>query len=136
MKALKYLSFAGKLAGFVTALNAIPFVDPKVGVFVFAIASILKDGVNRIGDLLDDGKANQSFKSWGGSVRDRHGVGISVPAPFFFVRGKQRLKSPCEIALDCLVGARVGTRGGRLVFRYYQSARDHSARWCGRWRAD
>ena len=63
MKALKYLSFAGKLAGFVTALTAIPFVDPKVGVFVFAIASILKDGVNRIGDLLDDGKANSSFRS-------------------------------------------------------------------------
>jgi len=62
VKALKYLSFAGKLAGFVTALNAIPFVDPKVGVFVFAIVSILKDGVNRIGDLLDDGKPNQSFK--------------------------------------------------------------------------
>ena len=41
-------------------LNAIPFVDPKVGVFVFAIASILKDGVNRIGDLLDDGKATAS----------------------------------------------------------------------------
>ena len=29
-------------------------MDPKVGVVVFAAASILKDAVNRIGDLLDD----------------------------------------------------------------------------------
>jgi len=63
MKALKYLSFVGKLAGLVSALNVIPFVDPKkVGLIVFAAASILKDAVNRIGDLLDDGQSNQSFK--------------------------------------------------------------------------
>ena len=36
MKALKYLSFVGKVAGLVSALNVIPFVDPKVGVIVFA----------------------------------------------------------------------------------------------------
>ncbi|TAE74326.1 MAG: hypothetical protein EAZ65_08165 [Verrucomicrobia bacterium] len=63
MKALKYLSYVGKLAGFVSAMNVIPFIDPKIGVIVFAAASILKDSVNRIGDLLDDGKPNQSFKS-------------------------------------------------------------------------
>ena len=62
MKALKYLSFVGKVAGFVSALNVIPFVDPQVGVIVFAAASLLKDTVNRIGDLLDDGQPNQSFK--------------------------------------------------------------------------
>ncbi len=62
MKALKYLSFVGKVAGFVSALNVIPFVDPRVGVIVFAAASLLKDAVNRIGDLLDDGQPNQSFK--------------------------------------------------------------------------
>jgi hypothetical protein len=62
MKALKYLTYVGKLAGFVTALNAIPFVDPAVGVIVFAAASLIKDTVNRIGDLLDDGQPNQSFK--------------------------------------------------------------------------
>ena len=54
MKALKYLTYVGKLAGFVTALNVIPFMDPAVGVIVFAATSILKDTVNRIGDLLDD----------------------------------------------------------------------------------
>jgi hypothetical protein len=63
MKALKYLSLAGKLAGFVSALNVIPFVDPAVGVVIFAAASLLKDTVNRIGDLLDDGLPNSSFKS-------------------------------------------------------------------------
>ena len=63
MKALKYLSFAGKVAGFVTALDSIPFVEPKVGVIVFAAASLAKDTVNRIGDLLDDGPPNQGFKA-------------------------------------------------------------------------
>jgi len=43
MKALKYLSYAGKLAGFVSALKVVPFVDPKIGVIVFAAASIIKD---------------------------------------------------------------------------------------------
>ena len=63
MKALKYLSLVGKLAGFVSALNVIPFVDPTIGVIIFAAASILKDTVNRVGDLVDDGQPNQSFKS-------------------------------------------------------------------------
>jgi hypothetical protein len=63
MKALKYHSYVGKLAGFVSALNVIPFVDPQTGVIIFAAASLLKDSVNRIGDLLDDGKPNQSFRS-------------------------------------------------------------------------
>ena len=54
---------AGKLAGLLTALETIPWVDPSVGVLVFAAASILKDAVNRFGDLLDDGQANDSFKA-------------------------------------------------------------------------
>ena len=62
MKALKYISLVGKIAGFVSALNAIPFVEPKVGLIVFAAASLLKDVANRVGDLLDDGQPNQSFK--------------------------------------------------------------------------
>jgi hypothetical protein len=63
MKALKYLSYVGKLAGFVSALNVIPFVDPQTGVIIFAAASLLKDSVNRIGDLLDDGNPHQRFSS-------------------------------------------------------------------------
>ena len=61
MKGLKYLSFVGKIAGLVSAVNVIPFVDPAVGVIIFAAASLLKDSVNRIGDLLDDGQPNESF---------------------------------------------------------------------------
>jgi hypothetical protein len=63
MKAPKYLTYVGKLAGLVSALNVIPFVDPAVGVIAFVAALILKGSVNRIGDLLDNGKTNQSFKS-------------------------------------------------------------------------
>jgi hypothetical protein len=62
MKTLRFVSLIGKIAGLVSALNAIPFVDPQVGVIIFAAASLLKDSANRIGDLIDDGKPNQSFK--------------------------------------------------------------------------
>jgi hypothetical protein len=34
-----------------------------VGAVIFAAASLLKDTVSRIGDLIDDSKLNQSFKS-------------------------------------------------------------------------
>ncbi|MBP7948931.1 MAG: hypothetical protein KA004_04685 [Verrucomicrobiales bacterium] len=61
MKTIRFLSFVGKIAGFVSALNVIPFVAPEVGAFIFAAASILKDAANRFGDLLDDGMANKSF---------------------------------------------------------------------------
>jgi len=63
MKALKILSYVGKLAGFIAALNTIPFVEPGLGAVIFAAASILKDTVNRPGDLADDVTANQSFSS-------------------------------------------------------------------------
>lgn len=39
MKALKYLSYVGKLAGFVSALNVIPFVDPQTGAAIFTSAT-------------------------------------------------------------------------------------------------
>jgi hypothetical protein len=35
---------------------------PPDAVVIFAAASFLKDTVNRIGDLLDDGQPNSSFK--------------------------------------------------------------------------
>jgi hypothetical protein len=63
MKALKILSYVGKLAWFVAALDTMPFIDPKLGVVIFVAASLLKDTVNRVGDLVDDGQPNQSFKS-------------------------------------------------------------------------
>lgn len=60
--AVKWLALAGKGLGFITGLGAIPFVPPQTGILIFAGASILKDVVNRIGDLADDGLANDSFK--------------------------------------------------------------------------
>ncbi len=59
---LKVLAYIVKIAGLVSALNVIPFVDPKTGIIVFFIASLVKDTVNRIGDFLDDGAENNSFK--------------------------------------------------------------------------
>jgi len=63
MTALKILSLIGKIAGLVTALETIPYLDPQTGVLIFAAASLLKDTANRIGDLVDDGRVNRSFKS-------------------------------------------------------------------------
>lgn len=63
---LKYLTYIGKLAGFVATLNVIPFVDPAGGVLVFAAASLLKDTVNRIGDLVDDGFAELQLQELSG----------------------------------------------------------------------
>ena len=34
---------------------------PKLGIMIYAAAAIIKDTTNRIGDIVDDGKANQSF---------------------------------------------------------------------------
>ena len=49
-----------------TMLNAVTpllaITSANSGVIVFVTASILKDAVNRIGDLGDDGQPNQSFK--------------------------------------------------------------------------
>ena len=53
MKALKYLTYVGKPAGFVAALDTLPIVDPKLGIVIFAVASILKDTVNRINPVVE-----------------------------------------------------------------------------------
>jgi hypothetical protein len=52
----------GKLVRFVAAIDTMPFIDPKLEVVIFAAASLLKDTVNRVGDLVDDGQPTQSFK--------------------------------------------------------------------------
>lgn len=61
MNMLKILSLAGKIAGIALTVAA-PFGNHPIGLYVFAGASILKDVINRIGDLADDGKENGSFK--------------------------------------------------------------------------
>jgi len=60
---LLVLSYVAKVAGFLSALHIVPFVAPETGVVIILGASILKDTVNRVGNLLDDGKENQSFKA-------------------------------------------------------------------------
>jgi len=62
-KIIKLLTLIAKGAGAITALNMIPFVSPDIGVLVFLVASLVKDTVNRVGDLADDGIKNDSFKS-------------------------------------------------------------------------
>jgi len=61
MNTLKILSLVGKIAGVALTIAA-PFGNTPVGLYLFAGASILKDVVSRIGDLVDDGKENGSFK--------------------------------------------------------------------------
>jgi len=60
-KTLRILSLLGKAAGLALLLVG-PFSGTPVGLTVFAVSSFLKDAVNRIGDLADDGKPNDSFK--------------------------------------------------------------------------
>jgi len=62
MNYLRILTLIAKIAGLLTSLNVIPFLPANYGLWVFLLASILKDATNRIGDLLDDGKPNGSFK--------------------------------------------------------------------------
>jgi len=58
---MEILSLLGKIAGIALTVAA-PFGNHPIGIYVFAGASILKDVVNRIGDLADDGNENGSFK--------------------------------------------------------------------------
>jgi len=61
MNMLKLLTLTGKITGLIAGLNVLPFVPPEYGIYIFAGASILKDVINRVGDLMDDGKQNNSF---------------------------------------------------------------------------
>lgn len=63
---LKYLSLIGKIFGVLGGLNAIPGLGNGKWLLLFAVSSILKDAVNRLGDYLDDGKANGSWTASGG----------------------------------------------------------------------
>ena len=59
-KILRILSYIGKATGLALTFAG-PFQGTPTGLIVFAVASLLKDTVNRIGDLADDGKPNGSF---------------------------------------------------------------------------
>lgn len=68
-KLLLWLALVVKFTSLVTGLAAVPQLHllpaewMGYATLAFAGASILKDSANRIGDLLDDGKINQSFKT-------------------------------------------------------------------------
>ena len=65
-KYLKVVTTLVKVASVVAGLSAysdlIPAKYAGVAVIAFGLASILKDMFVKVGDLLDDGKANDSFK--------------------------------------------------------------------------
>ena len=61
MPALKYLTFIGKAAALAASLHPFPGVDPQTAIIIFFAASLTKDVANRVGDFIDDGKANKSF---------------------------------------------------------------------------
>ena len=60
-KTIRILSCLGKTAGLVLTVAG-PFSGTPIDLTVFAVSSFLKDAVNRMGDLADDGKSNGSFK--------------------------------------------------------------------------
>jgi len=63
---LKWLALVVKglsvVAGLAAYADALPPKWAGIAVLAFGFASILKDAVNRVGDLLDDGTINNSFK--------------------------------------------------------------------------
>ncbi len=61
-KTIRILSFLGKATGLALTVAG-PFSGTPVGLTIFAAASLIKDAVNRLGDLADDGKPNDSFKT-------------------------------------------------------------------------
>jgi len=62
-KALTILTTVGKVLGFITGLGAIPLVPPQTGLLIFAGASTLKEIVKFAGDILDNGKKDDSFNT-------------------------------------------------------------------------
>lgn len=62
---LKVLTIGVKIASVVTGLAAyndlVPAKYAAVAAFAFAVASVAKDAFTKLGDLLDDGQANNSF---------------------------------------------------------------------------
>ena len=58
---LKALSWVGKIVGIASVMEWTA-ISPKYGVAIFFAASLLKDTINRVGDFLDDGQSNNSFK--------------------------------------------------------------------------
>ncbi len=61
-KTLKLLTLLGKVVGLLAAIDITP-ISPKFGAILFFASSLAKDTINRVGDFLDNGKADNSFGS-------------------------------------------------------------------------
>ena len=61
-KILKYLTIALSALGIVASTETIPFIPENIGTMVVGAAVILVSTFTKVGDLLDDGKLNDSFK--------------------------------------------------------------------------
>lgn len=66
-KVLHWLAYTTKILSMVAGVSSymtwIPQKYLPIAAISFGVASILKDTVNRIGDLLDDGAVNNSFEA-------------------------------------------------------------------------
>jgi hypothetical protein len=60
-KTIRILSLVGKATGLALTIAG-PFQGSTTGLIIFAVASIVKDSINRLGDIFDDGRPNDSFK--------------------------------------------------------------------------
>lgn len=56
------VKIASVIAGLASYNSLIPPSWLPAATIAFALASVAKDAVNRIGDILDDGQSNNSFK--------------------------------------------------------------------------
>lgn len=62
-KTLRIITTVVKGVGAVSAFGAIPFIPASWGVVIFMIASGAKDVCLIVGDYIDDGVKNDSFKA-------------------------------------------------------------------------
>jgi len=62
-KILKYLSIVGGVLGGVSAMEAIPFIPEQIGLLIIGLSASLAALITPIGDFLDNGKMDGSFKA-------------------------------------------------------------------------
>ncbi len=60
-KILSVLVTAAKVFGFVATVGAFPVIAPHVGLAIVAGASTLKEVIKFAGDIVDNGKKDDSF---------------------------------------------------------------------------
>lgn len=61
-KTLKILTIVSGVVGGIAAMDAIPFVPEQIGLLVIGLSAALSGLITPIGDYLDNGKMDGSFK--------------------------------------------------------------------------